>query len=369
MTLTFDLLKTDPASRARLGKIKTERGEIDTPVFMPVGTRATVKAMSNRELYEMDTQIILGNTYHLFLRPGMEIIEEAGGLHKFMNWDRPILTDSGGFQVFSLSDSRKITEKGVEFRSHIDGSKQFISPEKSITIQEILGSDIMMAFDECIPYPASHDYTKESVDRTLRWLERCVDAWSGKNNLFGIAQGGMYEDLRVYSTEETIKFDLPGYAIGGLSVGEPIEKMIEMLDITTDILPAGKPRYLMGVGTPDYLFEAVEHGIDMADCVMPTRIARNGTAMTYMGRKNIRNASYSRDFRPIDENCGCYACQNHTRAYIRHLINIDEILASRLLTIHNLYFLGDLMKNIRKSIKGDYFLELKKDFYQSAGYS
>lgn len=370
MNFKFELKKTDTKSKARLGKIYTPHGEIETPVFMPVGTKATVKTMTVDELYDMDTQIILGNTYHLYLRPGQEIIRKAGGLHNFMNWDRPILTDSGGFQVFSLSDNRRISEEGVEFRSHIDGAKHFISPEKSMEIQNDLGSDIIMAFDECVPYPADYEYTENSLHRTIRWLKRCKDYHKKENQaLFGIVQGGMYKDLRKLSAELTTEIDLLGYAIGGLSVGEPKDLMIEILEYTTDFLPKDKPRYLMGVGSPDYLFEAVEHGIDMADCVLPTRIARNGTALTYDGRKVIRNAKYAEDFNPIDENCNCYACRNHTRAYIRHLINVNEILASRLLTIHNLYFLSDLMKNIRKAIAEDRFLEYKEEFYNKYGYN
>ncbi|MDU1833238.1 MAG: tRNA guanosine(34) transglycosylase Tgt, partial [Finegoldia magna] len=288
----FTLEKKSTQCKARTGTIETNHGVIKTPVFMPVGTRATVKAMNNDELKSIGSQIILSNTYHLYLKPGQEIIRKADGLHKFMNWDKPILTDSGGFQVFSLSKTRKITEEGVRFRSHIDGSKHFISPEKSMEIQNDLGSDIMMAFDECVPYPASYEYTEDSMKRTLRWLKRCKDYHKNtdKQNLFGIIQGGMYKDLREYSAKNTIDFDLPGYAIGGLSVGEPRDMMIDLLDFTTDFMPENKPRYLMGVGTPDYLFEAVEHGIDMCDCVLPTRIARNGTALTSKGKLVVKNA-------------------------------------------------------------------------------
>ena len=287
-----------------------------------------------------------------------------------MNWDKPILTDSGGFQVFSLGDIRKITEEGVEFRSHIDGSKHFISPEKSMEIQNDLGSDIMMAFDECAPYPASYDYVKNSMERTLRWLKRCKDYHKSTDNqaLFGIIQGGMFKDLRRESALATIDTDLPGYAIGGLSVGEPKEIMVEYLNYTTQFMPENKPRYLMGVGTPDYLFEAVEAGIDMADCVLPTRIARNGTAMTSKGKLVIKNAKYAKDFAPLDDECDCYACRNHTRAYIRHLINVDEILGARLLSIHNLRFLLKTMENIRQAIREDRFLEYKKEFYKKYGY-
>ncbi|EFH92586.1 tRNA-guanine transglycosylase [Finegoldia magna ATCC 53516] len=366
----FTLEKKSSQCKARTGTIETNHGVIKTPVFMPVGTRATVKAMNNDELKSIGSQIILSNTYHLYLKPGQEIIRKADGLHKFMNWDKPILTDSGGFQVFSLSKTRKITEEGVQFRSHIDGSKHFISPEKSMEIQNDLGSDIMMAFDECVPYPASYEYTEDSMKRTLRWLKRCKDYHKNtdKQNLFGIIQGGMYKDLREYSAKNTIDFDLPGYAIGGLSVGEPRDLMIDLLDFTTDFMPENKPRYLMGVGTPDYLFEAVEHGVDMCDCVLPTRIARNGTALTSKGKLVVKNAKYKDDFSPLDENCDCYACKNHTRAYIRHLLNVDEILGARLLSIHNLRFLIKLMENIRKSIEEDRYLEFKDEFYRNYGY-
>lgn len=368
MPLRYEFKKKDGKLKARVGKIYTNRGEIDTPVFMPVGTKATVKAMTNWELEQMDTQIILANTYHLYLRPGIEIIEEAGGLHKFMNWDKPILTDSGGFQVFSLSDTRKISEEGVEFSSVIDGSKHFFTPERVMDIQMALGSTIAMAFDECCAHDVDYNYAKNSMERTLRWLERCVDHHDREDQaLFGIVQGGMFDDLREKSLKETIQFDLPGYAIGGLSVGETYQEMVHLLQYA-DLLPADKPRYLMGVGSPDYIFAAVEAGIDMMDCVLPTRIARNGTAMTYNGRMNIRNAKFSKDFKPIDENCTCYACQNHTRAYIRHLINVDEIVGSRLITIHNLHFLQDLMKNIRKSIMEDNFLDFKEEFFENYGY-
>lgn len=366
----FELIKTAKDSKARLGKIVTDHGEIETPIFMPVGTRATVKTMTSEELKQLNAQIILSNTYHLFLRPGTEIIEKAGGLHKFMHWDRPILTDSGGFQVFSLADNRKITEEGVEFRSHIDGSKQFLSPEKSIHIQNILGSDIIMAFDECAPYPSSYEYIQHSMERTLRWAKRCKDYHTNGDHqaLFGIIQGGMYKDLREISARETVEIAFPGYAVGGLSVGEPLELMNEILDHTTNFMPKDKPRYLMGVGTPDYLFEAVERGIDMADCVLPTRIGRNGTAMTSQGRVVIRNAKYKEDFSPLDPNCGCYVCKNYSRAYIRHLFNVDEVLGMRLATLHNISFLLQLMEKIRDSIRGDYFLEFKKDFYHQYGY-
>ena len=368
--LEYKLIKKSKDTKARVGEIKTNHGIIKTPVFMPVGTRATVKTMTPEEVKDLGAQIILSNTYHLFLRPGPEIIEKAGGLHKFMNWHGPILTDSGGFQVFSLSANRKITEEGVTFRSHIDGSKQFLSPEVSIDVQNSLGSDIIMAFDECAPYPATYEYIEHSMNRTTRWAKRCKDHHKNTDNqaLFGIVQGGMYKDLRKKSAEDLVAMNFPGYAVGGLSVGEPKDIMVDILDYTTDFLPEDKPRYLMGVGTPDYLFEAVEHGIDMADCVLPTRIARNGTAMTSAGRVIAKNGKYKEDFTSLDENCDCYTCKNYTKAYIRHLFNVNEILAYRLLSIHNIYFLTKLMENIRNAILEDRFLEYKKEFYESYGY-
>lgn len=368
--LEYKLIKKSKDTKARVGEIKTNHGIIKTPVFMPVGTRATVKTMTPEEVKDLGAQIILSNTYHLFLRPGPEIIEKAGGLHKFMNWHGPILTDSGGFQVFSLSANRKITEEGVTFRSHIDGSKQFLSPEVSIDVQNSLGSDIIMAFDECAPYPATYEYIEHSMNRTTRWAKRCKDHHKNTDNqaLFGIVQGGMYKDLRKKSAEDLVAMDFPGYAVGGLSVGEPKDIMVDILDYTTDFLPEDKPRYLMGVGTPDYLFEAVEHGIDMADCVLPTRIARNGTAMTSAGRVIAKNGKYKEDFTSLDENCDCYTCKNYTKAYIRHLFNVNEILAYGLLSIHNIYFLTKLMENIRNAILEDRFLEYKKEFYESYGY-
>lgn len=366
----FELIKESSECKARLGKIHTNHGEIETPIFMPVGTKATVKTMTPEELKDMEAQIILGNTYHLFLRPGHELIAEAGGLHKFMNWDRPILTDSGGFQVFSLGKLRRITEEGVEFRSHIDGSKQFISPEKAMEIQNCLGSDIMMAFDECVSYPASYEYTKNSMERTTRWAKRCIDSHKNTDNqaLFGIVQGGMFEDLRKESIKQLTELDFPGYAIGGLSVGEPRDLMCEVMDYTVELLPKDKPRYLMGVGSPDYLFEAVERGVDMADCVLPTRIARHGAFITSRGQITIKNAKYKHDFSPIDPNCNCYTCRNYSKAYIRHLFNENEILGARLASIHNLFFLINLMKSIRISIKENNFMDFKKEFYENYGY-
>ncbi len=367
--VTYELIKKDSRTKARRGRVNTPHGIIETPVFMPVGTAGTVKAMKPEDVRDMGAQIILGNTYHLYLRPGHEVVKAAGGLHRFMNWDRAILTDSGGFQVFSLGAMRKISEEGVEFRSHIDGSKHMLSPEKSMEIQNALGSDIMMAFDECAPYPADRSYVKDSLERTTRWLKRCKEYHKNteQQSLFGIMQGGMYKDLRRQSAEEIVELDLPGYAVGGLSVGEPKELMYEIMDDCVDYLPADKPRYLMGVGSPDCLFEGVERGIDMFDCVLPTRIARHGMAMTSQGRINIKNARYERDFTPLDPDCDCYTCRNYSKAYLRHLFKCDEILSSMLMTTHNLHFLVSTMAGIRKAIEEDRFLEYKKEFYDSYG--
>lgn len=365
----YELIKEDKHTNARLGRFHTPHGSFDTPVFMPVGTQATVKALTPKNLEEIKAQIILSNTYHLYLRPGHDLVKEAGGLHNFMNWNRPILTDSGGFQVFSLSDLRKITEEGVTFRSHLDGSSHFFSPEQAINIQNALGADIIMAFDECIPYPADHDYTDRSVDRTIRWLDRCIKAHNRDDQaLFGIIQGGMYKDLRLKSTLETLAFDLPGYGIGGLSVGEPKDLMYQMLDVIMPHMPKNKPRYLMGVGSPDCLLEGVIRGVDMFDCVLPTRIARNGTSLTSRGRVVVRNASYERDFTPLDPDCDCYTCQNFTKAYLRHLIKANEILASTLLSIHNLRFLIKLMEEVKMAILEDRILEYKNEFFRKYGY-
>ena len=361
--ITYELIKRCPETGARAGIIHTPHGSFETPIFMPVGTQATVKLLAPEELKEMGAGIILSNTYHLFLRPGSELIREAGGLHKFMNWDRAILTDSGGFQVFSLGALRKITEEGVAFRSHIDGSKKFLSPEIATKIQMNLGADIIMAFDECIPYPADHDYAEKSTARTLRWAKRCQETLTADNrSMFGIVQGGMYKDLRKSCVDELVDMDFPGYAIGGLSVGEPHQLMYEVLDYTAAALPANKPRYLMGVGTPDCLVESVKRGIDMFDCVFPTRVARNGTAMTWNGRFIIKNAEFEHDFHPIDENCGCYACRNYSRAYIRHLVRVNEVFGLRLLTIHNLYFLIDFMRKMRQSIIDGKFVDFYNEF-------
>lgn len=363
--VTYELIKKDKRTGARRGRIHTPHGSIETPVFMPVGTAATVKAMRPEEVKSMGAEIILSNTYHLYLRPGHKIVEEAGGLHKFMNWDRAILTDSGGFQVFSLGALRKITEEGVRFSSHIDGSKHMLTPEYSIEIQNSLGADIIMAFDECAPYPADRSYVKASLERTTRWLKRCKDFHKNveKQSLFGIMQGGMYKDLRRLSAEQIVELDLPGYAIGGLSVGEPREIMYEVLDDAVDLLPNEKPRYVMGVGTPDHLFEGVQRGVDMFDCVLPTRLARNGAALTSTGRISIKNNKYERDFTPLDHECDCYTCRNYSRAYLRHLYKSNEILSSMLLSEHNLHFLVNTMSKIRKAIEEDRFLEYKKEFY------
>ena len=368
--ITYELLHVCKQTGARRGIVHTPHGDIQTPVFMPVGTQATVKSMTPEELKEVGAQIILANTYHLFLRPGHELIKEAGGLHKFMHWDRPILTDSGGFQVFSLGALRTISEEGVEFRSHLDGSKQFLSPEKAMEVENALGADIIMAFDECCPYPSTYEYTKKSMERTTRWAKRCKEAHNRKEEqgLFGIIQGGFYKDLRKQSAEDLIKLDFPGYAIGGISVGEPKEEFLDILNYTAPLMPENKPRYLMGVGTPDYLVEAAISGIDMCDCVIPTRLARHGTAFTSKGKIVVRNASYERDFNPLDDECDCYTCKNYTRAYIRHLVKTNEILGIRLLSIHNIKFLTNLMDKVRIEIERDNLGSFRKEFYRKYGY-
>ena len=372
MPLKYELIKKDKYTNARVGVIHTPHGDIPTPIFMPVGTVGTVKTMTVDDLKEMKAKIILGNTYHLYLKPGMDIMKKAGGLHKFMNWDGPILTDSGGFQVFSLADNRKISEEGVIFRSHIDGSKHFFTPEKSIEIQNDIHSDIMMSFYECVDARANYDYVKNSMERTLRWAKRGLDYHKEHSHpdqsLFGIVQGGMFKDLREKSAKETVAMDFDGYSIGGLSVGETKEEMIDILNFTIPFLPEDKPRYNMGVGTPDYLFESFEAGIDMADCVLPTRIARNGTALTSEGRVVVKNATYKEDFSKLDPDCDCYTCSNYSRAYLRHLVNAKEILGARLLSYHNLYFLLKMCENIREAIMNDSFLDYKKEFYEKYGY-
>lgn len=369
MVIKYELLKEDKRTMARLGRITTPHGSFETPVFMAVGTQATVKTLTKEELEEMGSNIILGNTYHLWCQPGNDIVKEAGGLHKFMNWDRSILTDSGGYQVFSLAKLRDIKEEGVTFKHHKNGSKLFLSPEISIKIQNDLGSDIMMCFDECPPYPCTYQYMKESVDRTLRWAKRCKDANMNpdRQGLFGIVQGGEYQDLREHSAKELVAMDFDGYSIGGLSVGEPKEIQNKVLSFTTPLLPKDKPRYLMGVGSPGAILDAVERGVDMFDCVLPTRIARHGTAMTSYGRVLIKNKEYERDFTPLDSKCDCYCCKHYTKAYLRHLFKADEMLGYRLLSIHNINFLLRLTEGIREAIKEDRFLEFKEQVYKEYG--
>lgn len=362
--ITFKMVARDAKTHARRGVLTTPHGEIQTPIFMPVGTQATVKAMTPRELKEIGTQIMLSNTYHLHLRPGEELIREAGGLHRFMSWDKPILTDSGGFQVFSLASLRKIREEGVSFRSHLDGSAMFMGPEESMAVQEALGSDIAMAFDVCTAYPCDHQTAKDAMERTHRWALRCQKAHTRADQaLFGIVQGAFFTDLRIESAKALADMDFPGYGIGGLSVGEPKPMMYEILDEMMPYMPDEKPRYLMGVGSPDCLVEGVYRGIDMFDCVLATRIARNGTCFTDEGRLVVRNAKYARDFGPIEEGCDCYACQNFTRAYIRHLLKAGEITGGRLCTIHNLRYLLRLMERIRKAIEGNRYEEFRNAFF------
>lgn len=369
--IRYEHIKTCKQTGARLGLVHTPHGSFETPAFMPVGTQATVKTMSPEELKAMNAGIILSNTYHLWLRPGNDVIKEAGGLHKFMNWDRPILTDSGGFQVFSLSEFRNIKEEGVHFRNHMNGDKLFLSPEKAMEIQNDLGSDIMMAFDECPPFPATHEYMKSSVERTSRWAERCLEAHARPKDqgLFGIIQGGEFEDLRKQSARDLVSLDFPGYAIGGLSVGEPKDVMNRALEFTTPLMPTNKPRYLMGVGSPDSLIDGAIRGIDMFDCVLPTRIARNGTLMTSTGRMNIKNAVFKRDFRPIDEKCDCYTCKNYSRAYVNHLIRADETFGLRLTSYHNLQFLLNLMEQVRQAIREDRLGDFREEFFEAYGFN
>lgn len=369
--IRYRLIKKEKHTGARLGEIITPHGTFQTPMFMPVGTLATVKSMSPEELKEMGSQIILSNTYHLWLRPGADLVEEAGGLHKFMNWDKGILTDSGGFQVFSLAENRKITEEGVHFRNHLNGAKMFLSPEKAIDIENKLGADIIMSFDECPPFNESYDYIKKSIERTSRWAERGLQAHKkpAEQGLFGIIQGGGYKDLRLQSAKDLMSMDFPGYSIGGLSVGETKEEMNAVLDYLTPVIPDEKPRYLMGVGAPDSLIDGVIRGIDMFDCVLPTRIARNGTCMTSKGRLVVKNAKFERDFRPLDENCSCYTCQNYTRAYIRHLFKADETFGLRLTSYHNLHFLINLMNQVRQAILDDNLLEFREAFIEEYGYN
>jgi queuine tRNA-ribosyltransferase len=366
VAVRLELIKQDTASAARRGRLHTPHGTVETPVFMPVGTQATVKTLSPEEVKDLGAQIILSNTYHLYLRPGHDLVAEAGGLHRFMNWPGAILTDSGGFQVFSLSDLRKITEEGVKFRSHIDGSEHFLSPEKAMEIQNALGADIIMAFDECTPWPCEWKYAKDSLERTTRWARRCKEAHRRPESqaLFGIIQGSTFADLRRMSAEQIVSLDFPGYAVGGLSVGEPKELMHEMLEVTVPLMPVDKPRYLMGVGSPEDLIEGVWRGIDMFDCVLPTRIARHGTVFVPEGKLTVRNAEFARDFRPIQEDCDCYTCRNYTRAYIRHLLKAEEMLGLRLCSIHNLRFLVRLMEQVRKALEEDRFAAFRKEFLE-----
>jgi len=364
MALNFKVLKFCKHSKARLGVLKTRRSTVNTPVFMPVGTKAAVKTLSPEELEKLGYNLILSNTYHLYLRPGLEVIKKAKGLHSFMNWKNSILTDSGGFQIFSLNNLNKVTDEGVIFSSHLNGEKLFLSPEKVIEIQNALGSDIIMALDECVAFKTQKEKVEEASKRTVLWLKRCIKAHKKKDYqaLFGIVQGGFSYDLRIENAKRIVDLALPGYAIGGLSVGEPKELMYEVLAYTVPLLPKDKPRYLMGVGSPDALFNAVMLGIDMFDCVLPTRLARNGTVMTSIGKLTIRNAIYKDDFSPLDPSCSCYTCRNFSRAYLRHLLKVNEVLGIRLTTYHNLYFLQHLMEKIRDAIRKDCLLDFKREF-------
>ncbi len=363
MKIKYTLLKEEKNTKARYGKIKTNYGEYETPMFMPVGTLATVKTLSPEELKEVNAGIILSNTYHLWLRPGEDVIKSAGGLHKFMNWNGPILTDSGGFQVFSLANKKDITEEGVKFKNHLNGDSLFLTPEKSIEIQNKLDSDIAMSFDECIGWPASYEYCKSSMERTLRWAKRGKDVFNNDNqSLFGIVQGGEYEDLRKHCACELSKMDFDGYSIGGTSVGETKPIMYKMVEMSTKYLPKDKVRYLMGVGDPIDIIENVMRGIDIFDCVSPTRLARHGHAYTKYGKINLKNAKYKEDFSPIDSTCDCYACKYYTKSYIKHLINSNETFGARLLSIHNIRFLIRLTEDLRKAIKDDTIISYKEEF-------
>ena len=364
----LEIKHIDKQTGARYGILHTPHGDVEVPMFMPVGTLATVKTMSPEELHECGSGVILANTYHLSQRPGEDIVAQAGGLHKFMNWDGPILTDSGGFQVFSLAENRKISEEGVYFKSHLNGDRLFFSPERAIEIEEKLGADIIMSFDECVHYPAEYQYMKNSVERTLRWAKRGKDAHKREDQaLFGIVQGGEFADLRKYCAEELVKMDFPGYSIGGTSIGEPKDIMFKMIRDTVPYLPKDKPRYLMGVGSVDAILEGVSQGVDMFDCVLPTRIARHGALMTSKGRVNIRDAKYKMDFSPLDSECDCYCCKNYTKAYLRHLYVCDESFGKRLLSIHNVRFLIHMMEEARKAIKEDRFFEFKEEFLNKFG--
>ena len=364
----LEIKHIDKKTGARCGVLHTPHGDCEVPMFMPVGTLATVKTLSPEELKEMGAGTILGNTYHLSIRPGADIVAKAGGLHKFMNWDGPILTDSGGFQVFSLAENRKITEEGVHFKNHLNGDKLFFSPEVSIEIQEKLGSDIAMSFDECIPWPADYDYVKKSTERTLRWAKRGLDAHKREDQaLFGIVQGGDYEDLRKMCAEELVKMDFPGYSIGGTSIGEPKDKFFEMIDYAIKYLPEDKPRYVMGIGSIDYILGSIMRGVDMFDCVLPTRLARHGALMTSHGRVNIKNEKYKEDFTTLDDNCDCYCCKNYTKAYLRHLYVCDETFGKRLMSIHNVRFLIHLVEQARLAIQEDRYQEFMEETLKEFG--
>ncbi|MBE0467777.1 MAG: tRNA guanosine(34) transglycosylase Tgt [Candidatus Desulforudis sp.] len=365
MTISFQVLKQDDRTWARVGRLTTLLGAVETPVFMPVGTRGTVRTMTPEEVRDLGARIILSNTYHLYLRPGHELVREAGGLHRFMHWDGLILTDSGGFQVFSLAPLRKINDDGVEFRSHIDGSRHFFTPEKVVEIQRALGSDIAMVLDECAPYPCSYEEARAATDRTTGWAARARSVEGNGQVLFGIIQGSVFRDLRERSTRALVELDFPGYGIGGLSVGEPKSLMYKALEWTIPLIPADRPRYLMGVGSPECLFEAVARGVDMFDCVLPTRMARHGAVFTRNGRLVVRNAGCARDFRPLEPGCGCYACRYFSRAYIHHLLKAGEVLGIRLTTIHNLHFLFDLVARIREAVREERFDHLRSEFLAS----
>jgi len=360
----FELLASDQHSKARRARLKTAHDVIDTPAFMPVGTQGSVKGVSPRELRELNAQIILGNTYHLFVRPGLDVIKHFGGLHNFMSWDGPILTDSGGYQIFSLAKLRKITEEGVEFQNHIDGTRAFISPEIAMEIQAALGSDIAMVLDECVPYPCEYDYAAKSAELTARWAKRCRE-WKRRfanSMLFGIVQGGTFDDLRRTSAQAIVELDFDGYAIGGVSVGEPEEEMMRAVESAEPFLPTDKPRYTMGLGTPPQMLVMIARGMDMFDCVLPTRLARNGTAFTTAGTLNLKNAEFALDKRPIEENCACPACREFARGYIRHLVKAEEILGLRLITLHNLHFYLNLMSRVRAEIERGTFDQFRKGF-------
>ena len=366
MAIRYELIHEDKNSGARYGILHTPHGSFETPIFMPVGTQATVKTLSSAEIKEVSDGLILGNTYHLWLQPGDDIVKMHGGIRGFMNWDGALLTDSGGYQVFSLADIRNITEEGVTFKHHLNGSTLHLTPEQSIEIQNNLGADIIMSFDECPPFHSEYDYMKQSVERTIRWAARgkAVHKNPDTQALFGIVQGGPHKDLRKHCIEELTKIDFPGYSIGGLSVGESKKEMYEMLEYLKNLMPKHKPRYLMGVGSPDDLIMGALNGIDMFDCVLPTRIARHGTAMTSSGKVVIKNANYEKDMSPLDPECDCFVCRNHTKSYLRHLLKAKEILGLRLVTYHNLYFLKNLMKQVREAIKNDGLLEFKAEFFK-----